>query len=90
MCESGDTEWLDDFYSRIMSQTDPLTLYAKATALKPIKKIAQTPKAEPEKYAYSRQITNPKKPLRKAIGSIAVLAVIAFIVAAIFIISKSF
>lgn len=90
MCEPGDTEWLDDFYSRIMNQTDPLTLYAKATASNPIKKIAQTPKAEPETYAYSRQITNPKKPSRKAIGLIAVLAVIALIVAAIFIISKSF
>lgn len=31
MCESGDTEWLDDFYSRIMKQTDPLSLYRKAT-----------------------------------------------------------
>ena len=25
MCEQDDAEWLDNFYSRIMSQTDPLT-----------------------------------------------------------------
>ncbi len=31
MCEPGDTWWLDDFYLRIMNQTDPLTLYHKAT-----------------------------------------------------------
>lgn len=31
MCEQDDAEWLDNFYSRIMSQTDPLTLYRTAT-----------------------------------------------------------
>lgn len=31
MCEPCDTVWLDDFYSRIMNQTDPLALYSKAT-----------------------------------------------------------
>ena len=27
MCEAGDDEWLDDFYERIINQTDPLALY---------------------------------------------------------------
>ncbi len=90
MCEPCDTEWLDDFYSRIMNQIDPLTLYAKATALKPMKKITQITKAEPETYAYSQKVINPKKPSRKAIGFMVVLAVIALIVATIFIISKAF
>ena len=31
MCEPNDALWLDHFYSRIMNQTDPLALYAKAT-----------------------------------------------------------
>ena len=31
MCEPGDELWLDNFYSRIMNQTDPLTLYYEAT-----------------------------------------------------------
>ena len=90
MCESGDAEWLDDFYSRIMNQIDPLTLYAKATAPKPTKKPMQTPKIDHETYAYSQQAINPKKSSKKAIGLIAVLVVIALVVAAIFIISKSF
>ena len=30
MCNASDTQWLDNFYSRIMKQTDPLTLYRKA------------------------------------------------------------
>ena len=90
MCEAGDDEWLDDFYSRIMNQIDPPTLYAKATAPKPTKKPMQTPKIDHETYAYSPQVTNPKKSSKTAVSLIAVLVVIALVVAAIFIISKSF
>ena len=90
MCESGDDEWLDDFYERIINQTDPLTLYAKATAPKPTKKPMQTPKIDHETYAYSQQVTNPKKSSKTAISLIAVLVVITLVVAAIFIILKSF
>ena len=32
MCDEDDVLWLDQFYSRIMNQTDPLALYRKATA----------------------------------------------------------
>ncbi len=45
MCEPGDTEWLEDFYLRIMNQTDPLTLYAKASKPRPVKKPT-------ERYTY--------------------------------------
>lgn len=31
MCEPEDELWLENFYSRIMNQADPLTLYYKAT-----------------------------------------------------------
>ena len=31
LCSPEDVEWLEDFYDRIMDQTDPLTLYRKAT-----------------------------------------------------------
>jgi hypothetical protein len=30
MCDSNDTQWILNFYARIMNQTDPLTLYHKA------------------------------------------------------------
>lgn len=90
MCESGDTEWLDDFYSRIMNQIDPLTLYDKATEPKLTKKPTQTPRIGHETYAYSQRVTNPKKSSKKEIGLIAVLVVIALVVAAIFVISKTF
>ena len=31
MCHADDALWLDQFYDRIMNQTDPLALYHKAT-----------------------------------------------------------
>ncbi len=30
MCTDADTEWIDNFHSRIMNRTDPLSLYRKA------------------------------------------------------------
>ena len=44
MCTEADVLWLDDFYDRIMHQTDPLALYRKATQPKaqpPIQKPTQ-------------------------------------------------
>ena len=35
MCNSADEKWIADFHSRIMNQTDPLTMYRKATQPKP-------------------------------------------------------
>ena len=33
MCECGDTEWIEQFYDRLFNQTDPLTLYRKASSI---------------------------------------------------------
>ena len=30
MCTAEDAQWLDNFYARILQQTDPLALYRKA------------------------------------------------------------
>ena len=31
MCEYGDAQWIDDFYDRIMNQSDPLAMYRNST-----------------------------------------------------------
>lgn len=38
MFESNDVLWLDNFYSRIINQTDPLALYEKAVKLRQSRK----------------------------------------------------
>lgn len=38
MCKAGDALWLDNFYARIMNQTDPLALYYRAMRLRAARK----------------------------------------------------
>ena len=47
MCDMDDVLWLDQFYSRIMNQTDPLTLYRRATTPRAVaaEKPVSTPSA---------------------------------------------
>lgn len=54
MCEPSDTEWLDNFYSRIMNQTDPLALYEQATKPCRTQKVKQTGETYFNKYTYTQ------------------------------------
>ena len=47
MCDADDVLWLDQFYSRIMNQTDPLTLHRRATTPRTVaaEKPVRTPSA---------------------------------------------
>ena len=62
MCEPEDKLWLDEFYSRIMNQTDPLSLYHRATRPRPVSKpvarpIQSTPTyTQPSNYRKSARI----------------------------------
>ena len=42
MCDPEDALWIDEFYSRIMNQTDPLSQYHQATAPRPATKCVAT------------------------------------------------
>lgn len=54
MCEPSDTMWLDNFYARIMNQTDPLALYYQAT--KP-RTIQHPPKKQNQPQIYDTSTT---------------------------------
>ncbi len=84
MCEPSDTVWLDDFYSRIMNQTDPLALYSKAAKSRPAQKSAQTHPPESSTYAYSPPAIDSKK----LAGCLIFLAGILMIVVAMVLISQ--
>ena len=88
MCEPCDTVWLDGFYSRIMNQTDPLTLYSKATKPRPAQKSAQAHKPESPTYTYSQPTANHKKSSPQVAGCMTFLVGILIIVVAIVLISK--
>ena len=84
MCEYGDSEWLNDFHSRIMSGNDPLALYRKARN----PRVAQKPKeTQTNEYTYPKynQRSAPRTTgcLTYLIGVLLVIAVVALIVATI-------
>ena len=85
MCEPDAAVWVDNFYSRIMNQTDPLTLYRKATRPRPVQKPKQTPAI----YTYSQQTTGHEGRDGKSIGFWHFFIGALLLVAAIIFISKA-
>lgn len=63
MCDHEDVLWLDNFYSRIMNQTDPLALYAKATSPRITAKTTQPHKTKTTQ-AYKTETTSYSRPQR--------------------------
>ncbi len=83
MCDPGDMQWLDNFYSRIMSTNDPLALYRKMKsphrAQKPIQQPKQTYSSNPTSYTYQQCRKTSSKPtgcLTYLMGALIVVAVV--------------
>ena len=87
MSEPCDAVWLDDFYSRIMNQTDPLALYSKATKPRHAQKPVQAHKPESHTYTYSQPTSNHRKSFPQAAGCMTFLVGVLIIVVAIVLIS---
>lgn len=77
MCEYGDAQWIDEFYDRIMNQSDPLAMYRKATRPQPAAK-QHCPSPQPQ-HTYFVQPIPSKKKVRKATGWIVLLIIAALI-----------
>ena len=62
MCSAGDTAWLDEFYRRIMEQTDPLALCYKETRFRSSSKFTKTKDSSATQYVLSgKQLRQMKK-----------------------------
>lgn len=79
MCEYGDAQWIDDFYDRIMNQSDPLAMYRKATKPQPAAKPKQQSQSSQLQYTYLVQPVSSRKKVRKVTGWIVLLIVAALI-----------
>lgn len=86
MCQPSDTVWLDNFYLRVMNQTDPLALYSKATKPRPAQKTAQAHKPDSPACTYSQPTANQRKSSQTLTGCLVFLIVTLFAVAAILLI----
>ena len=49
MCHPDDVAWLNNFYSRIMNQTDPLALYLKSSKVNPLTKTQKESNYSPQR-----------------------------------------
>ena len=84
MCEPDDGLWLDNFYERIMNQTDPLALYRKAASSQ---KRSISPRLrndyKPKVYEYDHQ-----PPKNSRIGICLFIAAFTLLAIIIWIVSK--
>lgn len=79
MCEAGDDEWLDDFYERIINQTDPLAMYRKATRPQPVAKSAQNHEPAQLQYTYSKQPNRSKHKSKNVVRWIVFSIIVAIV-----------
>ena len=79
MCEYGDVQWIDDFYDRIMNQSDPLAMYRKATRPQPVAKSAQNHEPAQLQYTYSKQPSQPKHKSKKVVRWIVFSIIVAIV-----------
>lgn len=79
MCEAGDDEWLDDFYERIINQTDPLAMYRKATRPQPVANPKQSYQSPQPQHTYSVQPSQPKHKSKKVIRWIVLSIIVAIV-----------
>ena len=86
MSSPEDTVWLDNFYNRIMNQTDPLALYYKETVCQQVKKPAQTvtPKNVSAASSSYRKYKKDRKPVGCAVMLIAGLVIILSLIVLFF------
>lgn len=86
MCGPEDTLWINDFYSRIMNGTDPLTLYYKATRTPAAVKPSPTQKQYIPSHSQSNPYDQPnwnRSPARNPIGCATLIVIALLMVAAL-------
>ena len=87
MCEPEDELWLDDFYDRIMCQTDPLAQYAAAIRQRRSAGKTMRQKMSVDAASYPQSFAEPERPEmppHKENGSIVVLVLGIVVIAIIF------
>ncbi len=91
MCSPSDIQWLDNFYSRIISTNDPLALYrklrsprrAQESVTKPIPKLIKKPQQTYSSNPTSYTTQQYRKTTSKHRGCLVYLIGIMFVVVAI-------
>ncbi len=83
VCDSNDIDWLEDFHSRLLNQTDPLGQYYRAqraaTQRPSHKPQPQRPSPKPQPQRRPTRNTTPPSSTRQPIGCGACIALMSAI-----------
>ncbi len=85
MCKPEDTLWVDGFYSRIMNQTDPLSLYHQATCSRHVNKTASRPIQTTDIYT---QPNSYRKPARNNAGCSTLMIISLLFIVGLLLLTK--
>ena len=77
ICDEDDLQWVEQFYQRIINQTDPLTLYKKAMSASK-QQVVKSKKTE-ETAEYQEENERTYKKLKFAFTMIIIIALISAI-----------
>lgn len=80
MCAPDDIQWLNDFYSRIMTANDPLALYHKAKNLQNPSYPQQRLSTQQRNYTYTQHTNTPQRASGCFTCLIGVFLVVAVII----------
>lgn len=82
MCSDEDEVWIENFYQRIMVQSDPLALYRKAITPRPVSKptLPKTPQNSQYIPSYSNTNTPESKPFGRSIITLLAVAGIILLI----------
>lgn len=83
MCDPEDEEWINNFYSRIINQTDPLALYHKACLARQKNTFKKQSSSEP---IQSKQVPQPIK--RKNNHTILKISLYSLIIIIFYLLAK--
>jgi hypothetical protein len=77
ICDEDDLQWVEQFYQRIINQTDPLTLYKKAMSAS--KQQVVKPKKTEKPAIYQEENERTYKKLKFAFTMIIIIALVSAI-----------
>ncbi len=90
MCSADDTQWLDDFYSRILNRCDPLALYRRASRPRAARGLSKARETPPQAHSRPRprQTEDGRKRALSAPAWYEILLLTLLIAAAVFAVSR--
>lgn len=88
MCSADDTQWLDDFYSRILNRRDPLALYRQASKSRAARELSKSHNIPQQAACSGTQRSDGRRKASNEPEWDVILLIVLLIAAAVFVVSR--